>query len=180
MLAARRQGGVRLLSYPRGPRPQGLASPTCTCRWETPRSAKTFLLFFPLCDRASTESLFRDARRCRPPLAPFSGELRSRSPQPLPATPAGPSAQPTPFVPVTHRTKMPSGRGSGTATAHCKQHLKPSSPIWQPLASVAGSPALPAGFNPCLSEPLFNAGKSSPSAFCFCGSLLAISAKTGV
>lgn len=107
--------------------------------------------------------MFRDGRRCRPPLSPFSGEPRSRSP--LPAAPAAPSAQPTPFVPVTHRTKMPSGRGPGTATAHCKQHLKPSSPIWQPLASVAGSPALPAGFNPCFSEPLFNAGKSCPRCF---------------
>lgn len=62
--------------------------------------------------------------------------------------------QPTPFVPVTHRTRMPSWERIRGSKAHCKQRLRSSFPIWPwliPAASTA-TPALPAGSSPVIPD----------------------------
>lgn len=84
--------------------------------------------------------------------------------------------QPTPFVPVTHRTRMPTGRGSEAPRLTATKHLRPSFPIWPwliPTASVAtpalltgSSPIVPDGVNchvtPGRAHPCFAAALCSP------------------
>lgn len=133
---------------------QGAASPGSPVLGKLQQ--QIFLRFFLLSDLSRrgdvVPSRSRGARPCRTPGAPFCGEPPpSRSPEP-PAPVPRRHPPPAPFVPVTHRTKMPSGSGSGASAARCEQRSRLSFPIWQRVALAAGvaTPALPAGFNPAV------------------------------
>lgn len=83
--------------------------------------------------------------------------------------------QPTPFVPVTHRTRMPTGSGSEAPRLTANQCLRLSFPIWPwllPAASVA-TPALPAGSCPVVPDGVnchVTPGRA-PLSWCFAAAL---------
>lgn len=150
---------VRLFSScPQGLGPQdkqGPAFPDFARMWEAPYLANSRSSCISFCFLSQhREVVLRYSyhmRPCRTQLTPFCREPPSRLPQPaargVPPCRRVLPVQPTPFMPVTHRTKTPSGSGSGASLAHCKQQLRLSFPIWQWLALAAGlpTPALPVG-----------------------------------